>query len=159
MYCSWELKLLFHLKNISLFFLFLPSTSLLSSFFLLIFFSLPHLLSISTICSGSSSSSLICSGFIFIAIPRSRPISPSPPSHRRSMLHCWPKLHQHRLHWTQERRGFCGWISWVSLGFVMAVWFGFMGQWWYGYVGSNLCGGFWLIWIFGSGCEWLFLAC
>ena len=154
MRCSWELKKNYFIKFLSplsfkFFFLFLSSASLLSSFFLLIFFSLPHLLSVSTICSG----------FIFIAIPRSRPISPSPPSHRRSMLHCWPKLHQHRLHWTQERRGFCGWISWVSLGFVMAVWFGFMGQWWYGYVGSNLCGGFWLIWIFGSGCEWLFLAC
>ena len=34
-----------------------------------------------------------------------------------------------------------------------------MGQWWCGCVGGDLCGGFWLIWIFGSGCRWLFLAC
>ena len=30
-----------------------------------------------------------------------------------------------------------------------------MGQWWYGFVGGDLCGGFWLIWIFGGGCSWL----
>ena len=34
-----------------------------------------------------------------------------------------------------------------------------MGQWWCGYIGGDLCGGFLLIWIFGSGCGWLFLAC
>ena len=39
--------LLFHLKNIFSFFLFLSPASLLSSFFLLIFFSLPHQLSAS----------------------------------------------------------------------------------------------------------------
>ena len=27
------------------------------------------------------------------------------------------------------------------------------------FFGGDLCGGFWLIWIFGSGCGWLFLAC
>ena len=77
--------LLFHLKNIFSFFLFLSPASLLSSFFLLIFFSLPHLHSASLICSGSSSScsSSIYSGFIFIAIPCHRPISPNPPSHHR----------------------------------------------------------------------------
>ena len=32
-----------------------------------------------------------------------------------------------------------------------------MGQWWCGYIGGDLCGGFLLIWIFGSGCGWLFL--
>ena len=29
-----------------------------------------------------------------------------------------------------------------------------MGQWWCGFVGDDLCGGFWLIWIFGSGCGY-----
>ena len=33
-----------------------------------------------------------------------------------------------------------------------------MVQWWCGCVGGDLCGGFWLIWIFGSGCGWLFMA-
>ena len=27
------------------------------------------------------------------------------------------------------------------------------------FFGGDLCGGFWLIWIFGSGCRWLLLAC
>ena len=77
--------LLFHLKNIFSFFLFLSPASLLSSFFLLIFFSLPHLLFASLICSGSSSSSSlsICSGFIFIVVACHRPILPSLPSHHR----------------------------------------------------------------------------
>ena len=85
MRCSWELKknyfikflspLSFKKKNIYIYiyFLFLSSASLLSSFFVLIFFSLPHLLFASPICSS----------FIFIAVPRRRPISPSLPSHRR----------------------------------------------------------------------------
>ena len=30
-----------------------------------------------------------------------------------------------------------------------------MGQRWCGCVGGDLCGGFWLIWIFGSGCSLL----
>ena len=51
------------------FFFSLSLASLLSSFFLLIFFSLPHLRSASLICSGDSSSSLspIFSRFVFIA--------------------------------------------------------------------------------------------
>ena len=35
----------------------------------------------------------------------------------------------------------------------------FLNQWWCGYVGGNLCGGFWLIWVFGSGCSWLASYC
>ena len=31
-----------------------------------------------------------------------------------------------------------------------------MGHRWCGCVGGDLCGGFWLIWIFGNGCGWLF---
>ena len=102
------------------------------------FFSLLYLLSASPIYSRSSSS-LIFIVNAHVAVPRRRPIlpsppshrspnsnKPSPPSHRRSKLHCWPKLHRqsklhrHRLHRTQERCRFCGcgWISWVSLGFV-----------------------------------------
>ena len=30
-----------------------------------------------------------------------------------------------------------------------------MAQWWGGFVGGDLCGGFWLIWIFRGGCSWL----
>ena len=41
-----------------------------------------------------------------------------------------------------------GWVSW---------WLSFVGQWWCGCVGGDLCGSFWLIWIFGCGCGWLFL--
>ena len=83
-YIKLNFSLLFYLKNIFSFFLFLSPAYLLSSFFLLIFFSLPHLLSALPICFGSSSSSSlpICSRFIFIAVPRHRPISPNPPSHR-----------------------------------------------------------------------------
>ena len=44
-------------------------------------------------------------------------------------------------------RGFF-WVLW---------WLDFVGQWWCGYVGGDLCLGFWLIWVFGSGCGWLFL--
>ena len=77
-------------------------------------------------CRSSSSSSS------HVTIPRRRPISPNPPSHCQSKLHCRPKfhrrskLHWHRLHRTQERRGFRGWISWLSLDFVVANWLDFM---------------------------------
>ena len=43
--------------------------------------------------------------------------------------------------------GFCG-FGWVL---------GFVGQWWYGCVGGDLCGGFWLIWVFGSDYGWLWV--
>ena len=45
-------------------------------------------------------------------------------------------------------------------------WLGFSGFVVDGFVGFSVsmlmvdsCGSFWLIWIFGSGCRWLFLAC
>ena len=97
-----------------------------------------------------------------VAIPRRQPISPSPPSHgspnadkpsppshRRSKLHCRPKLHWHRLRYeTNQGRneaeefgfggvarfmGFFGfrggglarfhggWVSWVSGGVAVLV--------------------------------------
>ena len=190
MHYSWELKYIyiyillnlshfFHLKNIFSFFLFL---SLRLLFFLPFSFSFFFLSPIySLLCRsvldlhlhhrsvlGLSSSPIFISIFIaHVVVPCHRPISPYPPSHRRSKLHCQPKLHhqsklhQHRLHQTQERHGFRGWISWLWLDFVMAVWLGFMVA---EYCGSVvvwlcLCGDFWLIWIFGNGCGWLFLAC
>ena len=47
---------------------------------------------------------------------------------------------------------------------MVAVWLDFMVAGFRGSVvvccvGGDLCGGFWLIWIFGSGYGWLFLAC
>ena len=191
-HCSWELKknilLNFSLLSLIFFFFLSFSLSLWLLFFLPFSFTFFFLSPIYSLLRqsvlGLSSSSI----FIFIthvAIPRCRPISPSPlshcspnadkpspPSQHRSKLHCRPKLHrrsklhQHRLHQTQEHRGFrgCGWISWVSLGIWWRFgwvlwWLSFVVQWWCGCVGGDLCGGFWLIWIFGSGCGWLFMAC
>ena len=132
-----------------LFFLFLSPASLLSSFFLLIFFSLPHLLFALPIYSGSSSSLPICSGFIFIAdlhLHR-RPTSLSHVVDPfRPVLHLTTDLSSiadlsfiidpssTSIAFIELKSaadfvvGFhgCGWISWVSLGFVMAVWLGFM---------------------------------
>ena len=115
----------------------------LSFFFSLsnFFFSL-HLLSVLPIYSGSSSSLPICSRFVFITnlhlhCLRRRPILPSPPSHRspnankpsppphrRSKLHCRPKLHR----WSnstgiafielKSAHGFRGWISWLWSDFM-----------------------------------------
>ena len=141
MLCWWWLCRAFFLSfSLSLWLLFFLPFSF-TFFFLSLIYSL-----LRQSVLGLSSSSI----FIFItyvAIPRCRPISPSPPSHcspnadkpsppsqHRSKLHCRPKLyrrsklHRHRLHRTQERHGFrgCGWISWVALGFVMAVWLDFM---------------------------------
>ena len=116
------------------FFFSLSPASLLSSSFLLIFLSLPHLLSTSPIYFGSLSSPI----FIVIAhvfAPRYRPISPSPPSHCSHNAkkpsppsHRRSKLHRHRLHRTQERCGFRGWISWLWLDFM--GFFGFRGFLW-----------------------------
>ena len=46
-----------------------------------------------------------------------------------------------------------GFVVWLD--FVVAIWLGFVGQRWCGCVGGDLCSGFWLIWIFGSGCSLL----
>ena len=82
MHCSWELKKNYFIKFLSplsfkKYFLFFFFFSLWLLFFLpfsfSFFFSLPHLLF----------ASLICSRFIFIAVPRRRPISPGLPSHHR----------------------------------------------------------------------------
>ena len=37
----------------------------------------------------------------------------------------------------------------------MAVWLSFavLSRFCGGYVGGDLCGGFWLIWVFGNGCR------
>ena len=47
----------------------------------------------------------------------------------------------------------------VWLGFMVAGFHGSVVVWWCGCVGSDLCGDFWLIWVFGSGYGWLFMAC
>ena len=154
-YILLNFSLLFHQKNIFSFSLSL-SLSLSFSFF----FSLPHLLSASLIYSRSSSSPIFIV-ITHVAVPRRRPISPSPPSHRspnvdkpsppshcRSKLYCrpklhrWSKLHRHRLHRTQERCGFHGWILWLWLDFV-----GFSG-----FRDGGLAGfhGGWVSWVNGS---------
>ena len=155
-HCCWKLKkkkiyiyillnffLLFHLKNIFSFLLFLSLASLLSSFFLLIFFFLsliysllcwsvlnPHLHRRFVL--GSPSLPI----FIVIAVPCRRPILPNPPSHCRSKHHCRPKLHcrstlhQHCLHQTQEHCGFHGWLDFVGFsGFRYGGLAGFHGGW------------------------------
>ena len=44
------------------------------------------------------------------------------------------------------------WVWW-RFGRVLRVCLDFVGQWWCGYVGYDLCGSFWLIWVFGNGCD------
>ena len=40
--------------------------------------------------------------------------------------------------------------------FQLILSLGFVGQWWCGYIDGDLCGGFWLIWVFDGGYGWLF---
>ena len=57
--------------------------------------------------------------------------------------------------------------EWVLILLMVDEWWlGFSGFVVDGFVGFSvsmlmvdLCGSFWLIWIFGSGCRWLFLTC